>query len=86
MTKGFRADRMQHMGYHSHMGEPWCGTVLKTSCDYGVLFCLLPSYSSQSNNYIKTLRELLVPQLGSISGPHNKNAWCLSGMASGADQ
>lgn len=31
-TNGFRTHGMRPTSYYSHMGEPQCGTVLRTTC------------------------------------------------------
>ena len=42
------------------VAQPRGPCVLRTSCCYGVLLCLLPSHPSSSQNYVKNLRGLPV--------------------------
>lgn len=74
------------MGYHSHMGRPWCGMAMKTLSGggYAVMkYCSAALTSLLISELFENIRSASCPSPDSVSGIQNINAWFLSVIAGG---
>jgi hypothetical protein len=72
-TNGFRTRGLQPTGYHSHMGDPPCGTAPRTTCleDFILLWCFALLLILELYENFKGASS---SSLSSISGAHTNNA------------